>query len=291
MTKLIVGCGYLGERVARRWRDRGEKVTVVTRSPDRAEILASRGYTSVIADVCRPESLQLLPTTDSVLYSVGFDAKAGRAMEDVYAGGVRNVLAALKPDVRRFIYISTTGVYGPADGGWVDELTPPDPRREGGRASLAAEQSIKAHALGPRAIILRLAGIYGPGRIPFLEQLSNSEPIPAPVDGHLNLIHVDDAAGAVVAADCLKTFDNGPRVYCVSDGNPVKRLDYYCEVARQIGAPRPVFVEPEPLSPRAIRAASDRRICNGRMLRELELKLRYPDYRSGLSAILETENQ
>jgi nucleoside-diphosphate-sugar epimerase len=291
MTKLIFGCGYLGERVARRWRDRGEDVTVVTRSADRAAIFASRGYASVVADVCRPESLQQLPTADSVLYSVGFDATAGQSMEEVYAGGVRNVLTALSPGVERFIYISTTGVYGPADGEWVDEGTPPDPRREGGRASLAAEQALAAHPLRPSAIILRMAGIYGPGRIPFLDHLKNAEPIPAPVDGQLNLIHVDDAATIVVAAEHQNPIGDGQRVYCVSDGHPVKRSDFYREVARQIGARPPTFVKPDPRSPRALRAANDRRICNARMLRELEVTLAYPDYRAGLSAILETENQ
>ena len=99
-------------------------------------------------------------------------AQAGNSIEEVYAGGVRNVLAALPHDTGRFIYISTTGVYGPADGDWVDEETPPDPRRDGGRASLAAEQVLAAHPLGQRGVILRLAGIYGPGRVPFLDKLA-----------------------------------------------------------------------------------------------------------------------
>ena len=81
---------------------------------------------------------------------------------------MRNVLAALPAETGRLIYISTTGVYGPADGDWVDEVTPPDPQREGGRASLAAEQVLAAHPLGQRSVILRLAGIYGPGRVPFI---------------------------------------------------------------------------------------------------------------------------
>jgi hypothetical protein len=80
-------------------------------------------------------------------------------------------------------------------------------------------------------------------------------------------------------------------VYCVSDGHPVLRGDYYREVARQIGAPSPVFVTPEANSPRAMRAGVNRRVRNTRMLNELRTKLVYPDYRAGLSAILETQNQ
>ena len=80
-------------------------------------------------------------------------------------------------------------------------------------------------------------------------------------------------------------------VYCVSDGHPVERGEYYSEVARQIGAPPPRFVEPDPDSPRAARAESNRRVRNERMLAELRVTLAYPDYRAGLAAILETQNQ
>jgi nucleoside-diphosphate-sugar epimerase len=289
MSKLIFGCGYLGERVAHRWRDAGHDVTIVTRSRERAGQFQHEGYSTIVADVTRPESLRDLPCAETVLFAVGYDRSASastQSIEDVYAGGVRNVLAALPSDTGRFIYISTTGVYGPASRGWVDEATPPDPRRDGGRASLAAEQLLAAHPLGARSVILRLAGIYGPNRVPFIKELRAGQPIPAPASGYLNLIHVDDAAQAVVAADHLKPLSNGPRVYCVSDGEPVQRGDYYSEVARQVGAPPAQFTAPDPSSPRAARAESDRRICNNRMLAELRVTLAYPDYRAGLAAIL-----
>jgi nucleoside-diphosphate-sugar epimerase len=291
MTKLIFGCGYLGARVARRWHEAGHEVTIVTRSDPRAEGFVHHGYGAVVADVTQPGTLVGLPAAESVLFAVGFDRAAGRSIEGVYAGGVRNVLAALPRETGRFIYISTTGVYGPAGGGWVDEATPPDPRREGGRASLAAEQALAAHPLGKRGVILRLAGIYGPGRIPFLELLRAGEPIPAPSAGYLNLIHVDDAAAVVVAAaerhcGVAPATRDGPRVYCVSDGYPVQRGEYYAEVARLIGAPAPTFTAPAPGSPRAARAEADRRVRNDRMLAELGVRLSYPNYRAGLAKIL-----
>ena len=86
-----------------------------------------------------------------MLFAVGFDRSAGASIDDVYAGGVRNVLAALPSDIGRFIYISTTGVYGNAGGEWVDEDTPPDPQRDGGRASLAAEQALAEQSARDRA--------------------------------------------------------------------------------------------------------------------------------------------
>jgi nucleoside-diphosphate-sugar epimerase len=291
MTNLIFGGGYLGERVAQRWRDVRNNVIIVTRRPERAEHFAAQGYHALVADVTRPDTLRQLPEADSVLFSIGFDQTNGQSIHEVYAGGVQNILSSLPAGVGRFIYISTTGVYGSADGEWIDERTLPDPQRDGGRASLAAEQVLAAHPLGRRSVILRLAGIYGPGRVPFIDKLRACEPIPAPVDGYLNLIHVDDAASAVMAAAAVEPFDDGPRVYCVSDGNPVNRGDYYREVARQIGAPPPAFVPPVVNSPRTERAAINRRVRNARMLIEMGFQLRYPDYRAGLSAILETQNQ
>jgi nucleoside-diphosphate-sugar epimerase len=168
MAKLIFGCGYLGERVARRWKSAGQDVFVVTRSVERADQFRSAGYVPIVADVTRLETLRELPPVESVLFAVGFDYTSSQTIDDVYAGGVSNVIAALPTDVGRFIYISTTGVYGFRSGDWVDETTPPDPQRSGGRASWAAEQSLRASTLAKRVFILRLAGIYGPGRVPFL---------------------------------------------------------------------------------------------------------------------------
>ncbi len=294
MTNLIFGCGYLGKRVAACWEDAGHEVAIVTRSAARAAEFKRARYQAIVADVTNPNSLQNLPQAETVLYSVGYDRKSitpSPTIEEVYAGGVRNVLAAADPSVKRFIYISTTGVYGPGAGDWVDETTPTDPQRDGGRASLAAEQVLAASTLNTRGIILRLAGLYGPDRVPFLSELRRGEPIPAISSGYLNLIHVDDAASVVLAAaeSDSSAFLNtaaGPRIFCVSDGNPVERGEYYSEVARQIGMPPPRFVAPDPASPRAQRAGRSRRISNKRMLGELRVTLACPDYRAGLAAIL-----
>jgi nucleoside-diphosphate-sugar epimerase len=224
-----------------------------------------------------------------VLFAVGFDRGSKNSIQQVYVDGMSNVLTALPAETGRLIYISTTGVYGAADGGWVDEVTPPDPKREGGRASLAAEELLAAHSLGQRSVVLRLAGIYGPGRVPFMRELRADEPIPAQTSGWLNLIHVDDAAAVVVAAAEMPLGERS--VYCVSDGVPVERGEFYSEVARQIGMPPPRFVEPDPNSPRAARAEANRRISNARMLADLRVTLSYPDYRAGLADAVETQNQ
>ena len=288
MRKLIFGCGYLGCRVAELWKAQGCEVFVVTRSQDRAESYQHHGFQTLIADVTQPETLHRLPSAETVLYAVGYDRSAAPSISEVYAGGVENVLKGLPEDTEQFIYISTTGVYGSADGDWVDERTPPAPKRDGGVASLAAEQALVSHPLGRHSAILRLAGIYGPGRIPYLEKLSNAEPLAVPSSGWLNLIHVDDAATIVTATDqWLRQADNyGPQVYCVSDGNPVARGDYYREVARRIGAAPPLFVEPGASSPAAQRAGVSRRVSNQKLRESLGAGLKYPSYREGLRAIL-----
>ena len=285
MTKLIFGCGYLGHRVAKIWQAAGKTVCVVTRSVDRAAKLRGEGFQAVVADVANAGTLNNLPPAETVFLAVGFDRTSGNTIHEVYADGVKNVLAAMPASVERFIYISTTGVYGPAEGDWVDETTQPNPQRDGGKASLAAEQH-----LGEKSIILRLGGIYGPDRIPYLAKLRAGEPIAAPSEGWLNLIHVDDGARVVLAAEAwAKGQTAGQHTFCVSDGQPVERGDYYREVARRIGAEPPQFVAPDPSSPAAARAGANRRISNAKLLEELKYEFAYPSYREGLAGILGTK--
>ena len=284
MIKLIFGCGYLGLRVARRWLAAGETVYSLTRSADRAAAWSQEGIRPLVGDVMLPETLSDLPAADTVLFAIGHDAAAGRSVRDTYVDGLRNVLAAIPPGIGRFIFISSTGVYGDQCGGWVDEQTECRPTRAAGRACLEAEQTLLSHRLADRAIILRLAGLYGPGRIPRQAALLAGEPIDAPQNGYLNLIHVDDAASVVLAAATAPlSFPSG---YLVSDGNPVVRADYYVELARLLGAPPVRFREPDTTSAGAARAAADKRIANSQMLEALHVRLRYPSYREGLRAIV-----
>ena len=309
--KLLFGHGYLGSRIARLWRAAGQEVAVVTWSEAKAEALRSLGYQAIVADVCDPATLTNLPPAEMVVFAVGYDRRtaAEHSIGEVYAGGVRNVLDAVQGSgfgVQRsekrsfanpkqgtgnpklFVYISSTGVYGDADGDWVDEATPCRPLREGGRACLAAEQAITMHPLGGNAVVLRLAGIYGPGRLPRSEALQRGEPIDAPKDGFLNLIHVDDAARSVLRVEALIDSDRlaPPQTYCVADGRPGLRRDYYAELARLLGAPPPRFVDPAADSPAAARAAADKRISNAKLLREVGVEFEYPSYREGLAAIV-----
>lgn len=285
MARLIVGCGYLGRRVGARWLAAGEVVYAVTRSAQRAAALEEHGYRPLIADVTRPETFAAWPSdVDTMLYAVGYDRSAGSPMREVYVDGLANVLEAVGGHVRRLLYVSSTGVYGEGEGDWVTEETPCRPTRPGGIVCREAEGRLARHALAARAVVLRMAGLYGPGRVPYVEALRAGRAIAAPAEGYLNLIHIDDAASVVLAAD-----ERAPlaRTYLVSDGHPVIRSDYYGELARLLRTGPPQFTEPDPASPAAERAAGSKRIRNTRMLEELSIVLRYPSYREGLRAVVE----
>lgn len=283
VAKLVVGCGYLGLRVAQLWQAHGETVWTVTRSPDRAANLAAQGFRPLQADIVRADKLDIPSDVETVLFAVGYDRKGSESIHDVYVDGLARVLAALPETLKRFIYISSTGVYGGGGGDWVNEESPCEPRREGGKACLAAEELLQKSRFADLVIRLRLAGIYGPGRIPRSADLLAGKPIDAPAEGYLNLIHVDDAARIVLLAELTASL---PNLFVVSDGNPVLRAEYYAELARLLGAPAPNFVPPSPETAAAQRAAADKRICNRRLLETLAPDLRFPSYREGLAAIV-----
>ena len=261
---LIMGCGFLGRVVAGQWRDAGHRVTALTRS--RVDELRALGIEAVVGDVTDP-ALRL-PAADTVVYAVGLDRSSGKSMREVYLGGLANVLGVL-PAVRRFVYVSSTSVYGQTDGGWVDEASPAEPAEESGRVVLECERLL--HDRRPDAIVLRFAGIYGPGRVIRRAAVERGEPLAADPGGWLNLIHVADGARAVLAAA-----DRGEpgSTYNVADDRPATRREFYTEMAALLGSPAPRF------APALER--SNRRVRNRRMRAELGVELRFPDFRAGL---------
>ena len=238
MDRLIIGAGYLGRRVLARWRAQGDRVLATTRSPKRAAELRSLGAEPVLCDVLDPGSLTSLPAATTVLYCVGFDRGAGRSMRDVYVGGLGNVLERL-PRPERFLYVSSTGVYGQSGGEEVDEEAATEPEEESGRVVLEAERLLRSRL--PGAVVLRFAGIYGPGRLLRRQAIEAGEPLVGDPDKWLNLIHVEDGAAAVLAAD---THGRAGSVYNVCDDLPVRRGEFYRELAQLLGVPGPRFVPP-----------------------------------------------
>ena len=270
-STLIVGCGYLGGRVADALVAAGRPVFALTRS--RADALAARGLQPIHGDVTDPASLHDLPEVEWVVYAVGMDRTAGKPMREVYVGGLRNVLAAL-PGTPRFTSVSSTGVYGQTAGEWVTEASDTNPTEESGQVVLDAERALRE--LRPDATMLRFAGIYGPGRLLRKPPLLNGEPFVGDADKWLNLIHVADGVRAVLAAETVSgaTFN-------IADGTPVTRRDFYTHLAKLLGAP-PARFEPSPTP-----ATEPNRRIDGRAARErLGFAPEYPSYVEGLAASL-----
>src|SRR5439155_10903198 len=132
---LIVGCGYPGRRAAARWVAAGRRVAALTRR--NAATPSNLGLTPFVGDVLDPANLRGLPPARTVLYAVGTDRTAGRSMREVYVGGLGHVLDVLPPP-ERFLYVSSTGVYGQTGGEWIDETAPTAPAEEAGRVVLEA---------------------------------------------------------------------------------------------------------------------------------------------------------
>jgi len=287
VTTLIIGCGYLGQRAGVLIRRRGERVFGTVRSQDRAAEIAGLGIEPVVADVLKPDSMRGLPAADCILYCVGFDRAAGFPMRTVYVDGLQNVLDELPRAVARFVYASSTGVYGQIDGEWVDEESPACPQHESGKVCLEAEERVrtwaKTHAGPASAIILRFAGLYGPGRVVRRSMLERGEPIPGDPDKFLNLIHIDDAARAAVAA--LATREADP-TFVIVDDRPVTLREYYSRMAALLGAPAPRFESPQPGALETTRDETNKRIANRRMKAQLVVDLSYPDITTGLPAAL-----
>ncbi len=285
MRTLIVGCGYLGARVGSMLVRRGDHVWGTVRSSGRAAQIASQGIDPVIADVLRPETLELLPAAERVLCCVGFDRDGGADMRTVYVEGLRNLLERLPALARRLVYASSTSVYGQSDGEWVDEDSPAEPVQESGRVCLEAERVARhwARAAGASLVVLRFSGLYGPDRVIRRALLQRGEPIPGDPARFLNLVHIDDAARAAVAA--LDAARPDP-LYLVSDDRPIERREYYALAARLLDAPPPRYEPPAVGRAGVVQDTANRRIANRRMHNGLGVDLRYPDITTGLPAAL-----
>ena len=278
---LIVGCGYLGIRVAKASLSAGHVVWATTRRPSRAKQLAAAGLRPLLLDWNDRRTLQGLPRVDRIVVSVSYDARSGISRYESQVGGLARLLAVV-PQQTNICYISTTGVYHQTGGIWVDETSTTRPSREGGKVHLWAEQLLHRYRPDSPGTILRLAGIYGPGRVPRAADVIAGKPIHSPEQGFLNLIHVEDAAAAVDASWESAT----ERLYVVADDRPVLRGDFYREIARQCDSPQPTFATAPPDAPVSMRSESDKRVWNRRMKRDLLARLRFPNYREGLSDVL-----
>lgn len=266
----------------------GEKVFALTRSPLRFQSLESEGIEPILGDVVHGLEESRLPNVDTVLFSVGYDRRSSHTIEEVYRGGVANIIEAYgdRRTLPHFVYTSSTGVYAQNSGEWVDESSATEPRRAGGKACLAAERLLQHSVFASSHTILRLAGLYGPGRVPRRADIVDGLPIRVPPDSLINLVHIDDAVEAVIVSSQTP---HGQGTFVIADGQPVMRRDYYGLFATLVGAPDPTFIQPADGAHVTQRSSASKRMSNRKMIEKLKVSLRYPDYRSGLKSIVEQE--
>jgi len=285
---LIVGCGYVGSELARQLVADGVRVFGVRRDPTGLP----DGVVPVAADVTDPASLRAaLPhEVDAIVYAVSPATRSGDAYRRAYVDGLRHVVATIAGASSRFpgrlILVGSTGVYGTSDGSRVDEDTPPAPSDPPGEALLEAEAA--ARALGTPGVVLRLGGIYGPGRDRTIRQVRSGN-ADCPEPGRFgNRIHRDDAAGAV--RHLLAVPDPAP-VYLGVDLDPADLRDVYRWIARTTGVADPCRDEPRPGgagAPKATRRGTNKRCSSARLVTS-GFRFRYPTFREGYAALLEQD--
>lgn len=283
-TLFIFGHGYSAAALTRRLVGKGWTVHGTTRDAGRAEEIAKAGAIPVVLEEGGGEPwLEGLARADHLLISAGPDADG-----DPVLNMAAQRIAALAPRIRWAGYLSTTGVYGDRGGDWVDEASALDPATARGRARVEAESGWQALAArsGLPLHIFRLAGIYGPGRGPFAKLRQGTARRIVKPGQVFSRIHVEDIARVLEASIAA------PRpgaVYNVCDDDPAPPQDVIAHAARLLDLPVPpeVDFESAELSPMARSFYSEsKRVSNRLMHEELGVALAYPDYRSGLAALL-----
>jgi len=284
-TVLIAGCGYIGRRVARLLPAGKYQVTGCVRSLESAGLLKESGVNALDVDLDQgDQSDNWVVGYEDVFYFVP-PPPAGR--QDTR---MRNFLRGLDQEntPRRIVYISTSAVYGDCGGAWISETQAVNPATDRGHRRLNAERQLIAwcQAHHTQWIILRVPGIYGPGKLP-LARLRKGTPVLREGDApYTNRIHADDLVSICIAAMNARKSDT---VYNVSDGHPGNMTDYFFRVADAAGLSRPLTVTraqaERELSAGMLSFLNDsRRMRNDKVLGELDVELQYPDLAAGLAA-------
>ena len=287
---LILGCGYVGEKLAKACLADGIKVTGTTRNEGRADELRSLGVEAVVAQSPEHLSDELLARCDAVVDSIPLE----RDETGMHAPQLQwlPLIAPKLPNLKWAGYLSTTGVYGDAAGAWVDESWPCNPGSARGSERLKAEQAWLSSALP--AEVFRIAGIYGPERN-ILSRLraGGYQAVQWNPPHFSSRIHVDDIVAALMAA---MQKPRAGRIVNLADDEPLPHSDYVIEVAGMIGAPTPEVLTPEAgeklLSPSLLDFFRASKKVSNRLLHvELLETLNYPNFRVGIQALIREEGE
>ncbi len=275
---LIAGCGYVGTVLGQRLVTEGHEVWGLRRNNVGS---IPKPIHPFPADLTKPQTLSHLPAKlDYLFYTAGSDNRSETAYRAAYVEGITNLLHALQQQgqrPKRLFFTSSTSVYGQSNGEWVDEESPTKPSRFSGRFVLQGEHLLLD---GPfPATILRLGGIYGPGRTQLIDKVREGKAsCTAGPPQYTNRIHRDDAASAL---HHLMTLDNPTSLYLGVDHEPTERCTVYRWLAKQLGVPEPPVV-PNQASGRGTnkRCRNDRLLASG-------YTFTYPTFREGYTSLLD----
>jgi nucleoside-diphosphate-sugar epimerase len=283
---LIIGCGDVGVRIARQIKARGGTVSGLARSVESAERLRNFGIEPIMGNLDDAESLKSLPLTGKLIYFLA-PPPGGGPIDSRMRKFCENMSSENLP--AKVVYMSTSGVYGDCGGDWVTEETPVNPQTSRAQRRVDAEKTLQEWSASNSIphVILRVTGIYGPGRLP-LARLQQGHPVLHEEESPpTNRIHADDLASVSVAAACA---ENGT-IYNVSDGQPGTMTQYFNLVADMLDMPRPEQISMERakeiMNPMMLSYLQEtRRMNNKKMLAELDIVLQYLDLDSGLKNVL-----
>ena len=286
MRVLIVGCGYVGVPLGTELVRIGHEVFGLRRNPATEGELKAAGIQPLIGDVTRPETLAALPCDFEWVVNcvaAGGDAENYR---EVYLQGSRNLIEWLEPHPpKKFVYTSSTSVYSQNDGSQVKETSPTEPPAETSKILVETEKVLLAATAEHQfpAVILRVAGIYGPDRGHWFKQFMKDA---AHIEGDgarcLNMIHRDDLVGCIIAA--LKNGRAG-EIYNAVDDEPVSQRHFFQWLAQAVDKPLPPSVPENPDAVRR-RGVTNKRVSNRKLKMELGYAFKYPTFREGYSAEL-----
>jgi nucleoside-diphosphate-sugar epimerase len=288
---LIVGCGDIGARLARLWQQDGAAVTGITRSGEAQARLQAAGIDAAQCDLADSHSVLPDISSRSLIYYFAPPPRKGR--EDLHCRRFLELLDAQQHKPRSIVAISTTGVYGNRQGERVKEDDPLNPQVERAWRRYDMENKLRAWCVASDVslVILRVGGIYGPGRLP-LERIKKGIPVlHEKLAPKTNRIHADD-----LAMICRKAADVSQRyrVYNVSDGQDSNMTEYFNTLADFFHLPRPPAVDWETAEQTISEGMlsylrESRQIDNSRMLKELDIRLQYPNLLSGLESCREKD--
>lgn len=282
MRALIVGCGYVGLPLGRELVRQGHEVFGLRRSVLAETELRAAGITPLHADITQPETLARLPREfDWVVNCAASGGGGATDYRKIYCEGNRNLVAWLAGSpLKKFVYTSSTSVYGQNDGSVVTEASLAEPEADTAKVLVEAEKLLLAAVIERQfpAVVLRVAGIYGPARGHWFKAFLRGE---ARIEGDgsrlLNMIHRDDLIGTIIAA--LERGNTG-EIFNASDSAPVSQLNFFEWLAAELHQPLPPKIAADDETWRR-RGVTNKQVSNEKLRKELKYEFRYPDFRTG----------